>query len=207
MFKLKLAVVAAAASLVALTAGSAAYAAYEDPVVTIDLNTIDVGSGDGVVLGGTDVAGTVTSTVPCDWRATFNGNARNGNGLSFSFSFDTPKVTKKTTFPLTVSCTYDDGNTGPASAAISDPSAVTNALYVPGTAAVVPAALQTVTRTVDVVVVATLDGADSSDNASDSGALPNTGGPNVLLIGAGAALLVVGAGAVFVARRKSDQAA
>lgn len=213
--RFKLAAVAAAVTLVALTTGGAAFAAYEDPVVTINLDNIDLGSGggtgsgsSGVVVAGGDVAGTVKSSVPCHWTATFNGTAQDGSGLSFTFSFGTPMVDKKTTFVLTVKCVYDDGNTNGASAAISDPSAVTPAFYVPATSTMLPTALQTVTRSVNIVVVPTLGG-NGNENASanQSGVIPNTGGPNVLWIGAGVVLLLGGAGVVVAARRKHDQVA
>lgn len=194
--KLKLAAVSAATLLVGLMSASGAQAAYEDPAVEVNLE-------DATVIEGTTISGSATSNgVEGSFTATFNGSTDSATGTAINFSFETPSVTEETDFPLTVVFTYDDGNTGGASVAATDPAAVT------------PAATQNVTRTVNVTVLpkggdtgGDTD-ADTGGDASDGkGALPDTGGSNALILGGGAALLALGGGALFIARRKSDQVA
>jgi len=203
VFKLKLAVVAAAAAFVALTSTSVAQAAYEDATVNINLNA-------SAVIGGNSVSGTVTADgAPCAWTAVFDGQTRTGSGTSFSFSFTTPVVTVKTTKTLTVTCQYDDGNTGPASTTVTKSDGVQNASYAISSAAVTPAAIQTISSSVDVTILPQASGGNGTSGTSGStgnGALPNTGGPHGALIGGGVALLLVGAGVMFIARRKGTQA-
>lgn len=172
MRKTLVALAAAVAGLIVAFAPTAANA-YPDPVITgTSGNAADgvVGPGEAFTLSGS------FDGVDCNpWNATFlGGNVGSGSGPTFSVSATAP--TEPGTYPLTISCRYDDGTpTAPAS-------------FTPG------AAIQDTTLTFQIRVPGA---AGSGSNA----ALPATGGPNVALLAAGGALLVAGGAVVAVRRR------
>lgn len=206
MLKLKFAVVAAATILLGLFAASGAQAAdYQEPSIEVALSNSTTTQVEG---GNFTINVSSGSDTVCDWTVTFNGTARTGTGSSFSASFTAPQVDKKTQFPVTITCSYDDGQIGPTSTTVeTDPSAVTNALYVPNSNTALQAATQTTTRTVMITVLpAGSDATDgNTDNNGGAGALPNTGGTNANYIWGGAALIVLGGVAVFAVRRRGIQ--
>lgn len=169
MRKTLVALAAAVAGLIVAFAPTAANA-YPDPVITGTSGN----AADGVVAPGE--AFTLNGSfdgVDCNpWNATFLGSViGTGSGTTFSVSATAP--TEPGTYPLSISCKYDDGTIAPAS-------------FNPG------AVVQTTTLTFQIRV-----GTGSGSNA----ALPATGGPNVALLAAGGALLVAGGAVVAVRRR------
>lgn len=208
MLKLKIAVVAAAASLIGLTTAGAANAVYTIPSISITLD-------DEVITGGEHVTGHADSDVSCDWTITYDGptsstNPQTGSGTSLGFNFDTDPVDSVEQHTITANCAYDDGNTGGVSTSVTSSSAVSSALFVPGRSA--QALLPNAIQNIDTSAVVTLlprgsddDDSDGGNNGGSNGGLPGTGGPNELLIGAGVLLVLAGAGAVYASRRKGGQ--
>ncbi|WP_310962230.1 LPXTG cell wall anchor domain-containing protein [Nocardioides terrisoli] len=141
------------------------------------------------VTSGATIDFSATSAVSCKWTATFAGETQTGNGKSFSGSFQAPSVTKTTVFTLTISC--DTGSTPVAGRAIAGHAG--NAVMVPK---------DVVTRSVKIVVHPSGQGAATNSG----GGLPNTGGPNLGILGGGLALLVAGAGTVLYTRRRTTHA-
>ena len=178
MRKTLVAVAAAVAGLIVAFAPTAANA-YPDPVITNPGGS----AADGVVAPGE--AFTVTGSfdgVDCNpWNATFLGEGiGSGSGPTFSVSATAP--TEPGTYPLTITCTYDDGTTAPVS-------------FNPG------AVIQSTTLTYQIRVAGDAGTGSGSGSSADNGVLPKTGGPNVALLAAGGALLVAGGAVVAVRRR------
>lgn len=180
----RLAVSIAAALLAGIAVLFAAGSAQAYPDTTI---TITVGSN--VVPAGGTVTFTVTSPVPCSWVASFNGERRTGSGTSFSSSFAAPKPVNTTVFYLTITC-----NTG--SARVSGHA---------GNAIAVPRAI--VTRRVPITVKGTSTGSNTSNGSGNGSGLPNTGGPDIGILGGAVALILAGAGTVAYNRRRSGSVA
>ncbi len=187
MKKTRLAIVALLAGLVTLVASPAQ--AYPDPEFGFT-----GGSGlDGVVAPGASftLSGDFGG-VDCDWTATFVGQSASGSGTTFSFTFKAPTEPGKYTGALV--CNYDDGTTPSASGSSSSESA--------STASYSAASLGEVPQTDGTPFTITVAGAaDDADNADSNGVLPNTGGGNLWLLVAGAALVIAGGGFVVARRR------
>lgn len=178
MRKTLVALAAAVAGLIVAFAPTAANA-YPDPVIT----NLGGSAADGVVAPGE--AFTLTGAfdgVDCNpWTATFLGQIiGTGSGTTFSVSATAP--TAPGTYPLTITCDYDDGTVAPIA---FNPGAID----------------QTRTLTFQ-IQVAGAAGSGSGSNASN-GVLPSTGGPNVAILAAGGALLVAGGAVVAVRRRQA----
>lgn len=193
MLKLKFAAVGAAALLVGLMSASGAQAAYEDPPIQITFSDSSPVEGDSFSVSAS------SGNIDCDWSTTFNGVEDNDSGTETSSTFTAPTVDQDTDFPLTITCVYDD-EAAPISATVNtNPSAVTEALFV-------PTAIQTVSRTVNVTVLSSESGdGDGSGNGDGNAALPGTGGSSQSLIWIGAGLLLAGAGVTFAARRRVNR--
>lgn len=183
MRKTLVALAAMAAGLIVAFAPTAANA-YPDPVITNPGGN----AADGVVAPGE--AFTLTGGfdgVDCTtWVATFTGGALNpnsGSGTTFSVSGTAPTTPGEYTIAIT--CEYDDGTPVASTAP---------AAFTPG------AAPQQLTLNFALVVAADA-GTGSGSNAGNA-ALPSTGGPNMILLAAGGALVLAG-GAVAVARRRT----
>ena len=176
MRKTLVALAAAVAGLIVAFAPTAANA-YPDPVITNPGGS----AADGVVAPGEPftLTGSFDGVDCAPWNANFLGGLiGSGNGPTFSVSATAP--TAPGTYPLTISCRYDDGTpTNPVA-------------FNPGTA------IQETTLTYQ-IRVAGAAGSGSGNNA----ALPATGGPNVALLAAGGALLVAGGAVVAVRRRQA----
>ena len=186
MKNLRLVAAAAMAGVVMLLASGAAQA-YSDCGINLQLN-------DSTLVGGGNFKFTADAgAVDCAWVVTYRGQAKNGNGTSFSGSFGTPVVTKKTTSDITAACTWDDEKI-----ASTGKSTVAPAFY-----STAPATnLQAVVRTCSVKATVTL--LPKGGSADDGDSLPNTGGSNLSLILLGGALLLVGGGLTYAARRRSS---
>jgi len=142
---------------------------------------IDLTASPTVLYGGQSFTASATSDVSCSWTLSWNGSARRGHsntGTPFTPSYTAPKVTRITKIPLRGTCVYD---------AAATPTARAGA---------------TVKRTV-MITVLPRSTAVSPPSGSD---LPSTGGPNLLFLLGGVALLVSGATAVTVARRRAEEA-
>ena len=146
---------------------------------------IDLDANPRVLYGGQHFTATASSDVTCRWTLEWNGVVRHGrsaSGSNFDTIYTAPQVTRITKIPLHGTCVYD---------AAEQPSGAR--------AAAAPA---TVTRTITITVLPRST-AVSPPGGSD---LPNTGGPNLLFLLGGLALLVSGATAVSVARRRAEEA-
>ncbi|WP_183408245.1 LPXTG cell wall anchor domain-containing protein [Nocardioides pocheonensis] len=137
-----------------------------------------------VLYGGESFTATASSQgATCAWTLEWNGVVRLGGsstGQDFVTAYQAPKVTKVTKIPLHGTCAYS-ARTAPASSA---------------------RAAATWERTI-MITVLPRSTAVSPPVGSD---LPNTGGPNLLFLLGGIALLVSGATAVTVARRRAEEA-
>lgn len=186
MKKTRLAIVALLAGLVTLVASPAQ--AYPDPVFSFTGGTAldgEVAPGASFTISG-DFGG-----VDCTWVATFAGQNVSGKGTTFSATFKAP--TTPGSYKGSIVCAYDDGTT-PQAAGSASSEAVTTASYSAGLGAVPQSRTKTFTVTV-------AGAADDADNADSNGVLPNTGGSNLWLLVAGAALVIAGSGAVVARRR------
>ena len=161
--------------------------AYPEPAVSVTIS-------DEIVVGGQKLVVHASASVSCDWGATFAGQDRAGEGKDFTASFKAPAVKKKTVFPLTVTCTYEDATAARKTAQAAGSS--------------------TVSRTFSVTVLPPdSQGAGGSSGsggtqgvglgAGPGGLLPGTGGPSAWLVLGGLALLLAGAASLAVARRRA----
>ena len=206
LFTLKLAAAAAVAALVSLVPASTAFAAYEDPVIEIEV-------APNPLIGGNSFSGTATSGgVECAWTVTFMDQVVVGSGTSIDFEFDTPEVDEETDKPLRVTCRYEDGNTPNLASAQAGTVNVEPASYSTTTSAL-PTVIQSRTATVTITLLPEGDDDDGDGNddgdgtGSGSGALPDTGGPNGTILLTGVALVAVGTGAVYIVRRRRSELA
>jgi LPXTG-motif cell wall-anchored protein len=177
MKKFFAAVVAVMAALVA-TAGFASSAqAY--PELTFNLTAHPT-----VLYGGQTVTGVASANTNCTWSITWNNQVHHGSSTassSFSTTWTAPVVTSITKIPMDGVCTY-------ASSSIR--------LHAAGRVSVATA---TWTRT---IVITVLPRGTVSPPVGPH--LPNTGGPNLLFLLGGLALLLSGTTAVVVARRRAE---
>lgn len=139
-----------------------------------------------VVHGGSTVTGFTSADVRCDWTVTFLSQSASGSGKRFRHEFATPKVHKRTVYPMRATCRYTSSQGDP----------------------------KTWTGTIPITVVPTGDplhqgAAGAGVNAAPpaggalSGLLPNTGGPAFWVLLAGLALLLGGAGVLLSSRRRT----
>ena len=63
-----------------------------------------------VVVGGATVAANVRADVRCHWTMRFLSQSATGSGRSFAPTFTTPKVKRRTTYPLRWSCAFSGGS-------------------------------------------------------------------------------------------------
>ena len=133
--------------------------------------------------GSGDVDGEAFSDVPGEWSASndFNGQSDNGSGNTFNFTFSFPEVDDETDVEITVLLVREDQITCVAS---------------------------------ETITLLPEDDDDDDDDDSDGdgdkdkdGSLPDTGGSNQGLIGAGVTLVLLGTGAVSLARRRNEDTA
>jgi LPXTG-motif cell wall-anchored protein len=171
--------VAAFAALVAVLAfvGSQTPAqAYPDVQVSLEVDRT-------VLYGGQDFTATAQADVSCDWSLEWNGDARVAQrdpNVEFRTTYTAPGVTKVTKIPLTGTCVYDaDQGSQPADRRATTWQRSIMITVLPPSSAVSPPV-----------------GSD----------LPNTGGPNLLVLAGGIALLLSGAAAVTIARRRAEEA-
>lgn len=186
MKNLRLAGATAIAAAITLFASGAAQA-YPD--CGIDLQIKDATLVGGKTFNFTAKAGATN----CAWTVTYRGETKTGNGTTFSGTFSTPVVTKKTKNALTADCKWNDGVVAPAAA---KGSTVSPAFY-----STAPAAnVQAVERTCPTSATVTLL---PKGGVGDNGAsLPDTGGSNLSLLLLGGGLLLVGGGVTYAARRR-----
>jgi LPXTG-motif cell wall-anchored protein len=146
---------------------------------------IDLAASPHVLYGGQSFTATAKSNVTCSWTIEWNGVVRHGEsktGSDFNTVYRAPRVSRTTKIPLHGTCAYDAAETP--------------------TAARATGASATFSRTI-MITVLPRSSAVSAPGGSD---LPNTGGPNLLFLLGGLALVVSGATAVSVARRRAEEA-
>lgn len=168
----------AAAALAVLGSATGAFAAYEAPTISLEVNPTNL-------TGGLSFSGTASSNQDCvAWEVTFDGptveGPKTGSGTSLDFTFSTTEVEAVETGTVTAVCTFDDS-------------------------ALKASALQNLETSVDVTVNPTGIAGPTGPGGSDGGFgdLADTGGPHLWLAVGGAALTVLGAGAVVRSRRAS----
>jgi LPXTG-motif cell wall-anchored protein len=187
----KLALVAAVTMLCGVGSTGAAYS-YSDLAIQVQANPT-------TLVGGASFAGQAASVgLDCDWTATFRGEAKTGSGASFDFTFTTPEVAETTHRDVLVTCSYDDAATM-SLGGLSGQTTVQEASYVVTRSAQLPAAVQTIERTIQITILPR-----SHASSSSSRDLPDTGGIDAAWFYGGFALLVVGSALVFVRRRNES---
>jgi LPXTG-motif cell wall-anchored protein len=165
--------------VVAVIGLMSANAAYAQCDYGIPAVTLDVDPD--VVHDGGDVEGTATSDTPCDSWDVFNdfdGQTASGSGSSIDFEFSFPDVEDETDVTITAVCHVDECSDGTASETIE--------------------------------LVGDPGGKDEDhdgDGKDHNGALPDTGGPDQTVIGAGIILMLAGGGAIYLARRRNEETA
>ena len=161
MSTFKFAAVAIVAMLFALVPTSAAFAAYEDPAIDVDVHPT-------TLIGGGSFSGTAESNgVICDWTVTFRGETKTGVGTEISFTFDTPVVDEETERDLKVVCVYDDDNTTQLSGQAGVATAQ-SASY--STTQTLPTVLQRLSRTVTITLLPESDDDDGDDDGDGKAA-------------------------------------
>lgn len=169
---------AALIAVLAMLGFSAPAQAYPDVRIDLTVNR-------QVLYGGQTFTATAQSNVTCAWTLEWNGAVRQSSGSQFSTTYTAARVAKVTKIPLHGTCVYDTAQ---------KPSA-----RVAARAAGAPATWQ---RTI-MITVLPRSTAVSPPGGSD---LPNTGGPNLLILLGGLGLVLSGATAVAVARRRAEEA-
>jgi LPXTG-motif cell wall-anchored protein len=168
-----------AIALVALVAGLTMLW-FSSPAQAYPDVRIDLSVNRSVLYGGEKFTATASSDgTTCAWTLTWNGVVREGGsttGNSFRTTYQAPQVKRVTKIPLHGTCAYD-ARTGRGTA--------------------------TWERTIEITVLPPSTEVSPPVGGSD---LPNTGGPNLLFLLGGVALLVSGATAVTVARRRAEEA-
>ena len=198
MSTFKFAAVAIVAMLFALVPTSAAFAAYEDPAIDVDVHPT-------TLIGGGSFSGTAESNgVICDWTVTFRGETKTGVGTEISFTFDTPVVDEETERDLKVVCVYNDDNTTQLSGRRGLPPRrlprtaprrrcrpCSRGCRAPSRSPCFPSPMMMTTM----MTMATA-------TAGGSGALPDTGGSSGMILMSGAALVAAGSGVLYTVRRR-----
>ena len=135
-----------------------------------------------VVYGLASVTGTAVANVHCDWQIEWNGSTASAIGVKkFTTAFKAPDVKKVTVIPMRFTCAYDANET------------------VTGTRSAVNASW---TRTINVTVLPRATNAVATTGGGTD--MPNTGGPSLLFLVGGLALLLAGVAAVAIARRRNE---
>jgi LPXTG-motif cell wall-anchored protein len=135
-----------------------------------------------VLYGGQKFTATASSNVHCSWNLEWNSKVRKGHSFTdsdFRTTYTAPAVIKTTKIPLHGTCSYDSSET---------PSAARSSAT---------------WRQTIMITVLPRSSAVSPPGGSD---LPNTGGPNLIVLLGGLVLLVTGATAVTFARRRAEEA-
>jgi LPXTG-motif cell wall-anchored protein len=137
-----------------------------------------------VLYGGQSFTATGKSNVACSWTVEWDGVVRHGQskfGANYDTVYRAPRVSRITKIPLHGTCVYDSAE-HPRDARVA-------------------AGPATFSRTIMITVL------PRSTEVSPPGGsdLPSTGGPNLLFLLGGLALLVSGATAVSVARRRAEE--
>ncbi|MEJ7635976.1 LPXTG cell wall anchor domain-containing protein [Aeromicrobium sp.] len=192
MFKIRLAGAAVIALAMTLLSSGVAQA-YPDCGISLTL------SRSTLVGGGTFQFTADSGEVDCDWTVTYDGKTRTGDGQTFSGSFKTDVVDKKSTSKIRATCTFDNATAG-ALASTSTSADVTPAFYSAGAGE----SVQTATQVCKVSANVTLLPRGTSPAAADDGLLPNTGGSNLWILMLGGALVLGGAGATYAARHRHN---
>lgn len=149
--------------------------AYPEAVInlTVDRQTL---------FEGEQFTATGTSNVDCDWTTEWNDVVRTGtgsNGSPFQTTYTAPDVEDVTKIPLNGVCQYTDPSTESGERTAAGDS--------------------TFTRTIIITVLPR----NAEVSPPNEGGLPNTGGPNALILLGGFGLLATGTTAVTVARRRA----
>lgn len=137
-----------------------------------------------VLYSGGSFTATATANLTCAWNLTWNSVTRDNTSATYVTTYVAPAVTRITRIPLTGTCTY----AAPTS----------------GTSARTAATAATWHRTTTITVLPRGSAAAAAKGSGSN--LPNTGGPDELVLFAGLALLLAGAGAVKLARRRAEGA-
>lgn len=176
MKKLSAAIAVVALALLGLVATSTAAEAYPQSGFSVRLNHQTILEGSTLVVNG-------SADPACIWTFTFNGTTKTVTGKHVTVRFKAPKVDRKTTFTLTVTCDQVTPSGGGQSAAVRT---------------------QTFTKQIPITVLPR--GAQASGQAA-AGTMPNTGGPSVGLLAGGGALVLGGAAAIALSMRRRRSAA
>lgn len=171
------------------TAGSAH--AYPDCGIELSL------SKSTLVGGGSFTFKADAGSIDGEWVVTYRGESKSGSGPVFTGSFDTPKVSKKTTTTITAKYTYDDGDLTPKASGVAE-SVVSPAFYSSGSASTLQAAERTCPVSATVTLLPTGSGSGDGDS------LPDTGGSNLLWLIIGGGLVLFGGGVTYLARRRQS---
>lgn len=153
--------------------------AYPGPtsVCTCTVSTQHVKSGQKIVFTG-------DSKVPLNWRVTFNGVVRTkSNSTHFVTSFVAPKVATTKHYKVVVDSGF---------AQAQRLSSAERAAYLP------------CHMSFDIQIDPANGRAQGGPAASPNGALPNTGGPQLALLGVALLLLLLGVASIRRARRDSE---
>lgn len=152
--------------------------AYPDPQCTCTISSQHVKSGQKIVFVG-------EAGEPLHWKVIFRGDTRTSTGTRFRTVFVAPRVDKPTVYQLKVEAAFVDQ---------------------PGRSVTVSGVCK---RTFDITVSpkgAPRDGDGETSGPTDNdGLLPNTGGPQLALLGLALLLLLAGATSIRRARRVSDE--
>jgi LPXTG-motif cell wall-anchored protein len=177
----RLAIAGLVAGLVTLFSAGSAFAYGDEPIITIPGGS--AAAGVQVAPGGQfSFSGTFGGAEVESYSATLLGQNVGGGTNTTTWNVSGQAPNENGTFEIVMTITTADDIAPSASGLKSG--------FVP--------VQQTYTKTIKLVVGT---GAGSGDNAS--GALPDTGGSNVLLLAGGAALVLAGAGVIAARRRHS----
>ncbi len=186
----RLAIAGLVAGLVTLFSAGSAFAYGDEPIITIPGGS--AAAGVQVAPGGQfSFSGTFGGAEVESYSATLLGQNVGGGTNTTTWNVSGTAPNENGTFEIVMTITTADDIAPSASGLRSG--------FVP--------VQQTYTKTIKLVVgtgvadAGTGTGAGSGDNAS--GALPDTGGSNVLLRAGGAALVLAGAGVIAARRRHS----
>lgn len=181
MKTLRLALAGAVAVVVALFATLGPAFAYP---ITVNLSVTG-----GTVVGGEPIKVTATADSTClELSITYLGETvSTSNAATFSHTFDTRKVTKVESDPVTADCSFDNGE---------EPDALGG-----GGAGKLSTGLVQVLDNAHAVNTITLLPPSGGDGG---GLLPNTGGERLAWLLIGGLLVVVGGGAIVASRRRTS---
>lgn len=165
------------------------------PELTFEAHTdrLEVGFNDDLVTHS-------QSSVTCEWTHEWDGKKKKSTGKTADFTWSAPQVTKPTVMPVTFTCAYSSATGGGKAAPTAQ--AWTKSVNV----TVLPAG--SAQRTAGQAAVQSAEqGAGPAAAAAApqvAGVLPNTGGPNMLVLSGGVVLLLLGGAAAWFARRRAE---